>query len=88
MIHPEKGNHANHPGHDNHGCPLRLQINAAPYGTSHNGYACSHTGGHCRASDACAKRVEQHESEAEFRAQMELLVAQKENEMRMRQPRF
>lgn len=57
MIHPEKGLHSNHPGHDNSGCHLRLQINAALYGTSRNGYACSYTGGHCIKTEACAGRV-------------------------------
>lgn len=61
MIHPEKGNHADHPGHSNAGCPLRHQVNANPYGTSRNGYACLHTGGHCVSDSACAARREQHE---------------------------
>ena len=57
MIHPEKGNHANHPGHDNCACHLRITVNASLYGTSHNGYACSATGGHCVKSESCAQRV-------------------------------
>lgn len=63
MIHHEKGNHADHPGHSQSGCPLRHQINAAPYGTSHNGYGCLWTGGHCMKSEACDSRVKQHEQE-------------------------
>jgi hypothetical protein len=63
MIHPEKGLHSNHPGHTNSDCPLRLQINAAPYGTSRNGYACSWTGGHCVKSDDCGSLVSAHEQE-------------------------
>lgn len=57
MIHPEKGKHENHPGHDNGDCHLRITVNAHLYGTSHNGYACSATGGHCIKSDACAQRA-------------------------------
>lgn len=52
-----KGKHEDHPGHSQSGCPLRMKINAHPMGTSHNGYACSHTGGHCRKSDDCESRV-------------------------------
>lgn len=78
MIHPEKGNHANHPGHGNSDCPLRTQINAHIYGTSSNGYGCSWTGGHCIKTETCADRVMQHEEEAPLRAQMEEIVRQKE----------
>jgi len=63
MIHPEKGLHANHPGHSQVGCPLQLQINAHRMGTSSNGYACSWTGGHCMKNDECAERVSQHKEE-------------------------
>jgi hypothetical protein len=78
MIHPEKGNHADHPGAGNGDCVLRMQINAAPYGMSRNGYACSHTGGHCIKSEACDDRVKQHEAEEPMRQQIEELVRQKE----------
>jgi hypothetical protein len=53
-----KGNHADHPGHLNGSCPLRHTINVHPYGTSHNGYGCLHTGGHCIKSEDCKERVE------------------------------
>lgn len=76
MVHPEKGNHADHPGHENKLCELRITVNAARYGTSHNGYACSHTGGHCRASEHCAARVKDHEDEKERNAHINHLMEQ------------
>lgn len=57
MIYPEKGDHANHPGHANGDCHLRTTVNAHIYGTSRNGYGCSATGGHCVKSENCAQRV-------------------------------
>lgn len=60
---PHRGKHENHPGHSEKDCPLRMKIDAAHNGTSHNGYACSWTGGHCRKSDACDSRVQQHNQE-------------------------
>jgi hypothetical protein len=78
MIHPEKGNHANHPGHANSDCPLRQQVNAALYGTSSNGYGCSWTGGHCVKSEACADRVQQHEAEAPQREMVAQYMTEKE----------
>jgi hypothetical protein len=73
MIHPSKGDHANHPGHGNGNCPLRTQVNAHIYGTSSNGYGCSWTGGHCVKSDACETRVQQHEAEAPDRERQRVL---------------
>lgn len=75
MIHPSKGDHANHPGHGNGNCPLRTQVNAHIYGTSSNGYGCSWTGGHCVKSDACAERVQQHAAEETQREQYAKLIA-------------
>ena len=49
-LHP----HApNHPGFDAPDCPLRRMVIAAPYGTSHDGYGCDWTGGHCLPSVKC-----------------------------------
>ena len=80
MIHPSKGDHANHPGHGNGDCPLHQQVNAHIYGTSSNGYSCYWTGGHCIKSDACAERVEQHEAEAPMREQQRLYAEQMQME--------
>jgi hypothetical protein len=48
--------HANHIGSSAGACPLRITVNAHPYGMSSNGYACSVTGGHCIPSDVCDQR--------------------------------
>lgn len=58
-----KGNFEDHPGFSQSSCPLRITIRAAPYGTSHNGYACSDTGGHCMKSEYCKERVAAFEAE-------------------------
>ena len=51
---PSMGNHAVHPGHDAIDCEERITVNAHPMGTSHNGYACGATGGHCLpGTDKC-----------------------------------
>ena len=53
---PEKGDHADHPGHTATDCQARMTVNAHRYGTSHNGYACLANGGHCLPSPKCSKR--------------------------------
>lgn len=45
-----------HPGHSASDCPLRMVVTAAFCGSSTNGYACSHTGGHCCPSGCCEAR--------------------------------
>jgi len=76
MVHPEKGDHRNHPGFTNGLCPLRITVNASRGGTSHNGYACSHTGGHCVADEHCKKRVKDHEEDQERHAHIYALMEQ------------
>lgn len=45
--------HAQHPGWDADGCPLRIVV--TPRGGGHNshGFACGYTGGHCLPGDKC-----------------------------------
>lgn len=38
-------------------CPLREHVKAHSMGTSHDGYRCNATGGHCVSGDHCAKRI-------------------------------
>lgn len=66
MIHMSKGDHADHPGHSQGACPLRITVNAHIYGTSRNGYACSATGGHCQQSEHCAARVAESDNEPNY----------------------
>lgn len=49
--------HECHPGHGTT-CCAQLVIDAAPHGTSSNGYACKVTGGHCLPGKQCVKLLE------------------------------
>jgi hypothetical protein len=59
-----KGNFEDHPGFSASGCPVQMTITAHRYGSSHNGYACSWTGGHCLPKASCKKIVKQYEKES------------------------
>jgi hypothetical protein len=59
-----KGNFEDHPGFSANGCPVQMTIVAHRYGSSHNGYACSWTGGHCLPKASCKKIVKQYEKES------------------------
>lgn len=57
MTHPANlREHApSHPGFDAPDCYLRYTVVAAAYGTSHDGYGCRYTGGHCLPGENCAR---------------------------------
>ena len=49
-----------HPGHDVE-CPLQITVHPHPMGTSHRGYGCYATGGHCVPDGKCEERVKNEE---------------------------
>jgi hypothetical protein len=50
--------HANHPGWDADGCPLRLTVTPKWSVPAAPGFACSWTGGHCLPGERCDARRE------------------------------
>lgn len=58
------GNFEDHAGHAAADCPLRETVTADPMGSSHNGYRCFMTGGHCRPGEQCDRLRKQAVAEA------------------------
>ena len=52
--------YAKHPGFDAQGCIAQYTVTPAMYSSSHHGFGCSVTGGHCLPGEQCSKRVESH----------------------------
>ena len=49
--------YAAHPGFDAQECILQYTVTPAQYSSSHHGFGCHWTGGHCLPGDACKHRV-------------------------------
>lgn len=52
--------YANHPGFDAQGCHLQYTVTPAYYSTSHHGFGCEMTGGHCLPGEHCDKLRERY----------------------------
>lgn len=70
--------YANHPGFDAQGCQLQYTVTPARQGsTSHHGFGCLHTGGHCLPGEHCAGRIASDNQRAAMKQQVEFDVAQR-----------
>jgi hypothetical protein len=67
---PEDGKnpYASHPGFDAQGCPCQYTVTPAYRSTSHHGFGCGASGGHCLPGEFCDKRREEHAEWMRFNA--------------------
>ena len=64
--------YASHPGFDAQGCIAQYTVTPALYSSSHHGFGCSATGGHCLPGEHCAARVENHVAWLAHRKEFEI----------------
>jgi hypothetical protein len=57
MLIPKGGEnpYAGHPGFDAQGCELQYTVTPAEYSSSHHGFGCYASGGHCLPGKHCNK---------------------------------